>query len=35
MWHNVSGYELLRVKDTNLASTHQTESPRRFSEVGE
>jgi len=32
---NGFGYELLRVLALNLASTHQTENPRGFSEVGE
>jgi len=32
---NGLGYELLRGLAINFASTHQTENPRGFSEVGE
>ena len=35
MPHNGFGYELLRGLALNFASTHQTENPRGFSEVGE
>ena len=35
MLHNGLGYELLRGLARNFASTHQTENPRGFSEVGE
>ena len=33
--HNGLGYEELRELALNFASTHQTENPRGFSEVGE
>ncbi len=33
--HNGLGYEQLRGLVLNFASTHQTENPRGFSEVGE
>lgn len=33
--HNGLGYEKLRGLALNLASTHQTENPQGFSEVGE
>ena len=35
MKHNGLGYEQLRGLALNFASTHQTENPRGFSEVGE
>ena len=35
MCGNGLGYELLRWLAVNFASTHQTENPRGFSEVGE
>ena len=35
MLYNGLGYEWLRELALNFASTHQTENPRGFSEVGE
>ena len=35
MYDNGLGYEQLRGLAQNFASTHQTENPRGFSEVGE